>query len=144
MVPEVNAQWSDEFIRQFGTADISVAVQTEHGLITPIVKNVESKGLAAISSEVKQLVEKARAKKLAPSEYQGGTFTVSNLGMFGIKHFTSIINPPQACSLAVGGVEQRVVVSETGKNNDDDFNSFIFLYSLARSTLLVNSDGVTL
>ncbi|KAG9314471.1 2-oxoacid dehydrogenases acyltransferase-domain-containing protein [Chiua virens] len=86
----------------YKNADISIAVATPTGLITPIVKDVGSKGLATISAEAKALAKKARDGKLTPNEYQGGTFTVSNLGMFEIDHFTAIINPPQSCILAVG------------------------------------------
>ncbi|KAJ3350296.1 hypothetical protein HDU83_009767 [Entophlyctis luteolus] len=108
-VPAVNSAWQGTFIREFQTSDISVAVATETGLITPIVAGAESKGLANISNTVKALAEKARDGKLQPHEYQGGSFTISNLGMFGIKSFTAIINPPQAAILAVGGVEEKLV-----------------------------------
>ncbi|KZT05919.1 pyruvate dehydrogenase [Laetiporus sulphureus 93-53] len=101
-VPEANSAWLGETIRQYKKADLSVAVATPAGLITPIIKDVGSKGLATISAEGKALAQKARDGKLQPQEYQGGTFTVSNLGMFGINHFTAIINPPQSCILAVG------------------------------------------
>ena len=91
-------------------SDISVAVATPNGLITPIVKAAESKGLAEISDEVKELAGRAREGKLKPEEFQGGSFSISNLGMFGISEFSAIINPPQACILAVGaGVQQPVV-----------------------------------
>ncbi len=113
-VPAANMAWSDTDVLQYKNADISVAVATPSGLVTPIIKAAEGKGMAAISSEMKDLAVRARDGKLKPSEYQGGTFTVSNLGMFGIKDFAAIINPPQACILAVGaGVEQPVV--EDGK-----------------------------
>ncbi|KAG8219908.1 dihydrolipoamide acetyltransferase [Butyriboletus roseoflavus] len=108
-VPEANSAWLGDVIRQYKNADISVAVATPTGLITPIVKDVGSKGLATISAEAKALAKKARDGKLAPQEYQGGTFTVSNLGMFGIDHFTAIINPPQSCILAVGGTKLALV-----------------------------------
>jgi len=87
-------------------------VATPMGLITPVVKSAEEKGLAAISAEMKDLAGRAREGKLAPEEYQGGTFTVSNLGMFGVKDFAAIINPPQGCILAVGAGEQRPVVKD--------------------------------
>ena len=93
-------------------ADISVAVATPSGLITPIIKAAEGKGLATISNEMKDLAVRARDGKLKPEEYQGGTFSVSNLGMFGVKEFAAIINPPQGCILAVGAGEQRPVVKE--------------------------------
>ena len=90
--------------------DVGVAVALDFGLITPIVFNAEEKGLAEISNEVKSLAERAKAKKLKPQEYEGGGFSVSNLGMFGIKSFTAVINPPQAAILAVGAGEERAVV----------------------------------
>lgn len=108
-VPEANTAWLGEVIRQYKKADISIAVATPNGLITPIVKDVGSKGLATISSEAKALAKKARDGKLQPHEYQGGTFTVSNLGMFDISHFTAIINPPQSCILAVGSTQPTLV-----------------------------------
>ncbi|KAI7903501.1 pyruvate dehydrogenase complex dihydrolipoamide acetyltransferase [Cokeromyces recurvatus] len=114
-VPEVNAAWQGDFIRQYNTADICVAVATPSGLITPIVTSAESKGLSTISSQVRDLAKRARDGKLAPQEYQGGTFTISNLGMYGINNFTAIINPPQSCILAVGGAQQKVVPDETSE-----------------------------
>ncbi|KAJ6604772.1 dihydrolipoamide acetyltransferase [Mycena vulgaris] len=99
-VPEANSAWLGEVIRTYKKADISVAVATPTGLITPIIKDAGAKGLATISSETKALAKKARDGKLAPAEYQGGTFTISNLGMFGVSHFTAIINSPQSCILA--------------------------------------------
>ncbi|KAH7026860.1 pyruvate dehydrogenase complex dihydrolipoamide acetyltransferase [Linnemannia elongata] len=108
-VPEANSSWMNDSIRQYHTSDICVATSTPTGLITPIVANAETKGLATISNQVKDLAARARANKLAPHEYQGGTFTISNMGMYGIKHFTAIINPPQSCILAVGATEKRVV-----------------------------------
>ncbi|KAG0254310.1 pyruvate dehydrogenase complex dihydrolipoamide acetyltransferase component (E2) [Mortierella polycephala] len=113
-VPEANSSWMNDSIRQYHTSDICVATSTPAGLITPIVANAESKGLATISNQVKDLAARARANKLAPHEYQGGTFTISNMGMYGIKHFTAIINPPQSCILAVGATEKRVVPGEDG------------------------------
>ncbi|KAJ7808281.1 dihydrolipoamide acetyltransferase [Mycena olivaceomarginata] len=108
-VPEANSAWLGEVIRTYKKADISVAVATPTGLITPIIKDVGSKGLATISAETKALAKKARDGKLAPAEYQGGTFTISNLGMFGVSHFTAIINQPQSCILAVGSTEATLV-----------------------------------
>ncbi|KAB5588435.1 Pyruvate dehydrogenase complex dihydrolipoamide acetyltransferase [Ceratobasidium theobromae] len=108
-VPEANSAWLGDQIRQHNVVDVSVAVATPTGLITPIIKNVGSKGLTAIATESKALATKARAGKLQPQEYQGGTFTVSNLGMFGVSHFTAIINPPQSCILAVGGTQPVIV-----------------------------------
>ena len=113
-VPAANASWVDGALRQYASADISVAVAIEDGLITPIVRNADGKGLAEISAEVKELAGRARAKPmgLAPDEYQGGTFSVSNLGMYGISAFAAIINPPQSMILAVGTAEQRPVVKD--------------------------------
>lgn len=108
-VPEANSAWLGDKIRQNKNADICVAVATPTGLITPIVKNVGAKGLASISSEVKALAGKAKDGKLKPEEYQGGSFTISNLGMFGVTEFTAIINPPQSCILAIGATTDRVV-----------------------------------
>ncbi|KAG0230752.1 pyruvate dehydrogenase complex dihydrolipoamide acetyltransferase component (E2) [Mortierella sp. GBA43] len=113
-VPEANSSWLNDSIRQYHSADICVATSTPTGLITPIVSSAETKGLATISSQVKDLATRARAGKLAPHEYQGGTFTISNMGMYGVKHFTAIINPPQSCILAVGSTEKRVVPGEDG------------------------------
>ncbi len=109
-IPAANASWDDSGTVFYEHADISVAVATPNGLITPVVKAAENKGLAAISKEMKDLAARARDGKLKPEEYQGGSFSVSNLGMFGIKDFAAIINPPQGCILAVGaGVQQPVV-----------------------------------
>jgi pyruvate dehydrogenase E2 component (dihydrolipoamide acetyltransferase) len=109
-VPAVNASWTDTAMLRHKHADIGVAVALDFGLITPIVFRAEEKGLAAISNEVKSLAERARSKKLKPSEFEGGGFAISNLGMFGIKQFTGVINPPHAGILAVGAGEQRPVV----------------------------------
>jgi len=109
-VPEVNASWTETAILRHRHADIGVAVALDFGLITPIVFRAEEKGLAVISNEVKQLAERARAKKLKPQEFEGGGFSISNLGMFGIKDFTAVINPPQSAILAVGMGEARAVV----------------------------------
>ncbi|KAG4304810.1 hypothetical protein PORY_001863 [Pneumocystis oryctolagi] len=108
-VPEVNSLWFGDFIRQYHSVDISVAVATPNGLITPIIKDVQNKGLLSINSKIKELVTKARNGKLKPEEYQGGTFTVSNMGMYGVEQFTAIINPPQAAILAVGSIEDFLV-----------------------------------
>lgn len=109
--PAANVSWTDDAVRQYLSSDISVAVSTPNGLITPIVKNAENKGLKEISAEVKDLAGRAREGKLKPQEFMGGTFSVSNLGMFGIKDFKAIINPPQACILAVGAGEPKPYVS---------------------------------
>jgi len=109
-VPEVNASWTDTAILRHKHADVGVAVALDFGLITPIVFRAEEKGLVAISGEIKSLAERARTKKLKPQEFEGGGFAVSNLGMFGIKQFTGVINPPHAAILAVGAGEERAVV----------------------------------
>jgi pyruvate dehydrogenase E2 component (dihydrolipoamide acetyltransferase) len=111
-VPAANASFDPEGMLFFKHADISVAVATPNGLITPIIKAAEGKGLASISNEMKDLAARARDGKLKPDEYQGGSFSVSNLGMFGIREFAAIINPPQGCILAVGAGEQRPVVKD--------------------------------
>jgi pyruvate dehydrogenase E2 component (dihydrolipoamide acetyltransferase) len=111
-VPDVNVVWTEEAILHFAQVDISVAVAIKGGLITPVIRNAGGKGLAQISREVKNLAAKATEGKLLPEEYKGGTFTISNLGMFGIKSFTSIINPPQGAILSIGAGEQRPVVKD--------------------------------
>jgi len=108
--PECNASWTEEEMIQYGAVDISVAVATDRGLITPIVRNADMKGLAQISIEMKDLASRAKSGKLKLEEFQGGGFTISNLGMFGIRDFGAIINTPQAMILAVGAGEERVVV----------------------------------
>jgi pyruvate dehydrogenase E2 component (dihydrolipoamide acetyltransferase) len=115
-IPEVNSSWHGDFIRQYHSIDCSIAVQTPAGLMVPIVRNADRKGLAAISSEVRDLAGRAKDGKLAPEEFTGGTFTVSNLGMFGVNQFAAIVNPPQACILAVGSAEKKVVPSTDGAN----------------------------
>ncbi|KAG1940678.1 dihydrolipoyllysine-residue acetyltransferase component of pyruvate dehydrogenase complex, mitochondrial [Pimephales promelas] len=117
-VPEANSSWMDTVIRQNHVVDVSVAVSTPVGLITPIVFNAHIKGLATISKDVGSLAAKARDGKLQPHEFQGGTFTISNLGMYGIKNFSAIINPPQACILAVGGSEKRLLPADNEKGFD--------------------------
>ncbi|MFN4355522.1 pyruvate dehydrogenase complex dihydrolipoamide acetyltransferase [Parvibaculum sp.] len=109
-VPEANVSFAGDSILKHKSADIGIAVALDGGLITPIIRNAEKKGLAEISEEAKSLAERARNKKLKPSEFEGGSFSISNLGMFGIKHFTAVINPPQAAILAVGKGEERPVV----------------------------------
>ncbi len=112
--PAANVSWQGESVHQYLTSDISVAVATPNGLITPIIKAAETKGLRQISDEMKELAAKARDGKLKPQEFQGGGFSISNLGMFGVKDFAAIINPPQSCILAVGAGEAapRVVNGE--------------------------------
>jgi pyruvate dehydrogenase E2 component (dihydrolipoamide acetyltransferase) len=110
--PVVNSQFLGDRVRRFHTVDIAVAVGTDDGLITPVLRNVDQKGLLQIAAEMRDLARKARERKLAPEEYTGGTFTISNLGMFGVTEFNAIINTPQACILAVSAVLKEPVVEE--------------------------------
>ena len=113
-VPEANVSWEGDggMMRRHAAVDVSVAVAIDGGLITPIVRSADTKGLVEIAQEMRDLAERARDGKLAPEEYQGGSFSISNLGMFGIKQFDAVINPPQAAILAVGAGEQRPVVKD--------------------------------
>jgi|TARA_B110000879_G_scaffold103146_1_gene139222 pyruvate dehydrogenase E2 component (dihydrolipoamide acetyltransferase) len=111
-VPQVNSSWSDTAMLHHEDIDISVAVSTDAGLITPIVFKANTKGLVSISSEIRQLAATARKGQLQAHQYQGGGFTISNLGMYGIDNFSAIINPPQACILAVGAGKQKPVVKD--------------------------------
>jgi pyruvate dehydrogenase E2 component (dihydrolipoamide acetyltransferase) len=111
-VPKVNATYTEDAMIVYDDIDISVAVSMPDGLITPIVRKADQKGLAAISNEMKDLGARAKSGKLKPEEFQGGSFSISNLGMFGVKQFTAIINPPQAAILAVGAGEKRPVVKD--------------------------------
>jgi len=108
LMPKCNAAFMGNFIREFGSIDISVAVATPAGLITPIIKDADLKGLKAISLEMKDLAKRAKEGKLALDDFQGGSFTISNLGMFGVHNFNAIINPPQVCILAVGGRQEVI------------------------------------
>jgi pyruvate dehydrogenase E2 component (dihydrolipoamide acetyltransferase) len=110
--PMVNAAWTDTAIRQYHDVHIGVAVAIEEGLITPVVRDAHKKGVTEIAREVKELAGRAREKKLKPEEYTGSTFSISNLGMFGIEEFTAIINPPEAAILAVGGIADKVVAED--------------------------------
>jgi len=109
-VPDANVSWADNGMLKHKHSDVSVAVALPHGLITPIIRNAETKSLSTISNEMRELAARARAGKLKPHEFQGGTTSVSNLGMYGIKDFTAVINPPQSTILAVGTGEERAVV----------------------------------
>jgi pyruvate dehydrogenase E2 component (dihydrolipoamide acetyltransferase) len=111
-VPDANVSWTDAGMLRHKHSDVGVAVAMPNGLITPIIRNAESKSLSTISNEMKDFAARARARKLKPNEYQGGTTSVSNLGMFGIKDFTAVINPPQSTILAVGTGEERAVVRD--------------------------------
>ncbi len=113
-VPAANASWTDAAILQYNNIDISVAVAIDGGLITPIVKNADQKSVTAISAEMKDLAARAKSGKLQPEEFQGGGFSISNLGMYGINHFSAIINPPQGCILAIGAGGEKVV-AKNGK-----------------------------
>ena len=110
-VPAANSSWADGAVRLYDAADIAVAVDTPQGLITPIIRQADRKGLRAISRELKTLSARARAGALAPEEYNGGTFTISNLGMYGVDSLYAIVNPPQSCILGVGAARKRPVVS---------------------------------
>ncbi len=110
--PAVNAMWTEEAILQFHDVDIAVAVATPTGLITPIIRQADRKGLATISNEMKDLAARAKAGRLKPEEFQGGGFSISNMGMYGVREFAAIINPPQAAILAVAAGEQRPVVQD--------------------------------
>ncbi|MBX9934105.1 MAG: pyruvate dehydrogenase complex dihydrolipoamide acetyltransferase [Methylobacterium sp.] len=111
-VPTANAVWAEDRILRFNNAEVGVAVAIDGGLFTPVIRKADQKTLSTISNEMKDFAARARAKKLKPEEYQGGVTSVSNLGMFGIKHFTAVINPPQSSILAVGAGEKRVVVKD--------------------------------
>jgi pyruvate dehydrogenase E2 component (dihydrolipoamide acetyltransferase) len=110
--PQVNASFHEKAIRYYERADIGVAVAIEDGLITPVVRGAEAKSIGSISREVRELAERARGRKLKPEEYTGATFSVSNLGMFGIDEFTAVINPPEAAILAVGAAAAKPVVRD--------------------------------
>ncbi|EER22015.1 MULTISPECIES: pyruvate dehydrogenase complex dihydrolipoamide acetyltransferase [spotted fever group] len=109
-VPNANASWGEDAIRYYNNVDISVAVAIENGLVTPIVKNANQKNIIELSREMKELIKKAKDNKLTPEEFQGGGFTISNLGMYGIKNFNAIINPPQSCIMGVGSSSKRAIV----------------------------------
>jgi pyruvate dehydrogenase E2 component (dihydrolipoamide acetyltransferase) len=111
-IPRVNASWTEEGVAEYHDVDISVAVSIADGLITPIVRRADQKGLAAISAEMKDLAARAKSGKLKPEEFQGGGFSISNMGMFGVREFAAIINPPQGAILAIGAGEPRPVVKD--------------------------------
>ncbi|MGE8611199.1 MAG: dihydrolipoamide acetyltransferase family protein [Achromobacter veterisilvae] len=108
--PAINAQWTEEGIAQLGQVDLSIAVALESGLITPIVRNADRKSLREISAEIAQLAEQARRGRLRPEQYEGGSLTLSNLGMYGVREFAAIVNPPQSAILAAGAVTRQPVV----------------------------------
>jgi pyruvate dehydrogenase E2 component (dihydrolipoamide acetyltransferase) len=109
-VPAVNASWSEDAILKWEEVDVAVAVALPEGLITPIIKNADKKGIPLISSEMRELAERAKSGKLKLDEFQGGTISISNLGMYGTRQFTAVINPPQSAIIAVGAGEKRAVV----------------------------------
>ncbi|KAF1660016.1 Pyruvate dehydrogenase protein X component, mitochondrial, partial [Aptenodytes patagonicus] len=133
-MPDVNVTWDGEVCRQLQSIDISIAVATDRGLITPIIKDVAAKGIKEIAASAKALAKKARDGKLLPEEYQGGSFSISNLGMFGINDFTAVINPPQACILAVGRARPELKIVE-----DEEGNEKLKQHQLMTVTL--SSDG---
>ncbi|XP_006883813.1 PREDICTED: pyruvate dehydrogenase protein X component, mitochondrial isoform X1 [Elephantulus edwardii] len=133
-MPDVNVSWDGEGPKQLPFIDISVAVATDKGLITPIIKNAAAKGIQEIAASVKVLSKKARDGKLLPEEYQGGSFSISNLGMFGIDEFTAVINPPQACILAVG--RSRPVLKLT---QDEEGNATLQQHQHIRVTMSSDS-----
>ena len=116
-VPAANAVWAGDRILRFKHSDIGVAVAIDGGLITPVVRNAEQKSLSAISNEMKELAARARDKKLKPAEYQGGASAISNLGMYGVREFSAIINPPHATILAVGAAQRRPVETQTAASS---------------------------
>ncbi|XP_067152392.1 pyruvate dehydrogenase protein X component, mitochondrial isoform X1 [Apteryx mantelli] len=133
-LPDVNVTWDGEGPRQLHSIDISIAVATDRGLITPIIKDVAAKGIQEIAASAKALAKKARDGKLLPEEYQGGSFSISNLGMFGVSDFTAVINPPQACILAVGRARPELKIVE-----DEEGNEKLKQHQLMTVTL--SSDG---
>lgn len=118
-VPEINTSWAKNKILKYKDTDIGIAVAIENGLITPIIRSVNSKGLAIIRDEMKDLITRSHEKKLKPAEYQGGTISISNLGSYGIKSFTSIINPPQSCILSIGTARKIPVIRDEAVSIDE-------------------------
>ncbi|NXK73121.1 ODPX protein, partial [Amazona guildingii] len=133
-MPDVNATWNGEVCRQLHSIDVSIAVATDRGLITPIIRDAASKGIKEIAASAKALAKKARDGKLLPEEYQGGSFSISNLGMFGISDFTAVINPPQACILAVGRARAELKLVEDEEGNEK-------LEQRQLMTVTLSSDG---
>jgi len=113
-VPAANAVWAGDRILRFKQSDVGVAVALDGGLITPVIRGAESKSISAVSAEIKELAARARTRKLKPNEYQGGASVISNLGMYGIREFAAIINPPHATILAVGASQRRPVETDDG------------------------------
>jgi pyruvate dehydrogenase E2 component (dihydrolipoamide acetyltransferase) len=113
-VPEANAAWADDRILRFQHSDIGIAVAIDGGLITPIIRQAETKSLTAISAEMRELAERSRSRRLKPHEYQGGSSAISNLGMYGVREFAAIINPPHATILAIGAARRQAVETADG------------------------------
>jgi pyruvate dehydrogenase E2 component (dihydrolipoamide acetyltransferase) len=113
-VPEANAAWADDRILRFHHSDIGIAVAIDGGLITPIIRQAEAKSVTAISAEMRELAERARSRRLKPHEYQGGSSAISNLGMYGVREFAAIINPPHATILAIGAARRQAVETADG------------------------------
>ncbi|XP_044125383.1 pyruvate dehydrogenase protein X component, mitochondrial [Bufo gargarizans] len=139
-MPEVNVTWNGEGPRQLESIDISIAVATERGLITPIIKQAGSKGIQEIADTAKTLAQKARNGKLLPEEYQGGSFSISNLGMFGITGFSAVINPPQACILAVGRTRTELALAEDEDGNPEISKKELLNVTLSSDGRLINDD----
>jgi pyruvate dehydrogenase E2 component (dihydrolipoamide acetyltransferase) len=137
-VPGVNASWTDDGIALYDDVDISVAVSIPDGLITPIVRQADRKGLAAISNEMKDLAQRAKTGKLKPEEFQGGGFSISNMGMYGVTSFSAIINPPQAGILAVSAGEKRAVVRSEKAGGDKAGGDRIAIATVMTCTLSVD------
>nr|DBA17545.1 TPA: hypothetical protein GDO54_002972 [Pyxicephalus adspersus] len=133
-MPEVNVTWNGEGPSQLESIDISIAVATDRGLITPIIRQASNKGIQEIAETAKVLAQKARSGKLLPEEYQGGSFSISNLGMFGITGFSAVINPPQSCILAIGRSRTELAMAE-----DEEGSPQICKKELLNVTL--SSDG---
>lgn len=114
-VPQANSSWTDDAILLYNNIDVCVAVAIDGGLITPIIKNADQKDIISISSEMKSLAKKAKAGTLAPEEFQGGGFSISNLGMFGIKSFNAIVNPPQSCIMSIGASQKKPIIAENNQ-----------------------------
>jgi pyruvate dehydrogenase E2 component (dihydrolipoamide acetyltransferase) len=111
-VPAANAMWDDGVVRRYKPVDLAVAVNTPNGLIAPVIRNAETKSISVLNQEMRVLAERARAGRLRPEDYSGGTCTVSNLGMFGVTSLYPIVNPPQTCILGLGAIEERPIVRD--------------------------------
>ncbi|XP_074129005.1 pyruvate dehydrogenase protein X component, mitochondrial [Sminthopsis crassicaudata] len=142
-MPDVNASWDGEGPKQLQSIDISVAVATDRGLITPIIKDAAAKGIQEISLSIKALAKKARDGKLLPEEYQGGSFSVSNLGMFGIDEFRAVINPPQSCILAVGRSRRQLKLTEDEEGNAKLQQCELMTVSMSSDSRVVDDELAT-